>query len=269
MNVVPGRGARIILAMLPFILIAIIYVIGSAERRAANPEDKLLPPVSEMAATTKRLAAEPDRRTGEYVLWTDTLASLQRLALGLGIAAAIGLVLGLAIGLLPVMGAGLGTLIAVLSMIPPMAVLPILFIVFGLGELSKVMLIIIGITPTLVRDLSLEVSAMPREQLIKAQTLGASTWQVAIRVVLPQIMPRLLKCLRLMIGPAFLFLISAEAIASDVGLGYRIFLMRRYLSMDVILPYVAWITLLAYVLDQLLVLIGRRAFPWAFVQEPR
>jgi NitT/TauT family transport system permease protein len=257
------------LAMLPFILIAIIYVIGSAERRAANPDDKLLPPVSEMAATTKRLAAEPDRRTGEYVLWTDTAASLQRLALGLGIAAAIGLALGLTIGLLPVAGASFGTLIAVLSMIPPMAVLPILFIVFGLGELSKVMLIIIGVTPTLVRDLSLEVSAMPREQLIKAQTLGASTWQVAIRVVLPQIMPRLLKCLRLMIGPAFLFLISAEAIASDVGLGYRIFLMRRYLAMDVILPYVGWITLLAYLLDQALVLIGRRAFPWAFVQEPR
>jgi NitT/TauT family transport system permease protein len=72
-----------------------------------------------------------------------------------------------------------------------------------------------------------------------------------------------------MIGPAFLFLISAEAIASDVGLGYRIFLMRRYLAMDVILPYVAWITLLAYLLDQALVLIGRSAFPWAFVQEPR
>ena len=49
-----------------------------------------------------------------------------------------------------------------------------------------------------------------------------------------------------MLGPAFLFLISAEAIAADVGLGYRIFLVRRYLSMDVILPYVAWITLLAF-----------------------
>jgi NitT/TauT family transport system permease protein len=198
------------------------------------------------------------------VLWTDTAASLQRLALGLGIAAVVGLVLGLAIGLLPLAGAGFGTLVAVLSMIPPMAVLPILFIVFGLGELSKVVLIVIGVTPTLVRDLSLEVQSMPREQLIKAQTLGASTWQVAIRVVLPQIMPRLIKCLRLMIGPAFLFLISAEAIASDVGLGYRIFLVRRYLSMDVILPYVAWITLLAFVFDLALVWIGRRAFPWAY-----
>ncbi len=266
MNVVPARGSRIILAMLPFILIAIIYVIGSAERRAANPDDKLLPPVSEMVETSKRLAAEPDRRSGDYVLWADTAASLRRLALGLGISALAGLVFGLAIGLLPVAGAGFSTLVAVLSMIPPMAVLPVLFIVFGLGELSKVVLIIIGVTPTLIRDLSLEVAAMPREQLIKAQTLGASTWQVAIRVVLPQIMPRLIKCLRLMIGPAFLFLISAEAIASDVGLGYRIFLVRRYLSMDVILPYVAWITLLAYIFDLLLVWIGRRAFPWAYEQ---
>jgi NitT/TauT family transport system permease protein len=269
MNVVPGRGARIILAMLPFILIAIIYVIGSAERRAANPDDKLLPPISEMAATSKRLIAEPDRRSGDYVLWADTAASLQRLALGLGISALAGLTLGVAIGLLPVAGAGFGTLVAVLSMIPPMAVLPILFIVFGLGELSKVVLIIIGVTPMLVRDISLEVAGMPREQLIKAQTLGASTWQVAIRVVLPQIMPRLIKCLRLMIGPAFLFLISAEAIAADVGLGYRIFLVRRYLSMDVILPYVAWITLLAYLFDLALVFIGRSAFPWAYEQEAR
>ena len=130
-------------------------------------------------------------------------------------------------------------------------------------------LIIIGVTPMLVRDISLEVAGMPREQLIKAQTLGASTWQVAIRVVLPQIMPRLIKGLRLMIGPAFLFLISAEAIAADAGLGYRIFLVRRYLAMDVILPYVAWITLLAYLLDLALVLIGRRAFPWAYQREAR
>ena len=109
------------------------------------------------------------------------------------------------------------------------------------------MLIIIGVAPCLVRDMSIEVQSLPREQMIKAQTLGASTWQVAIRVVLPQIMPRLIKSVRLMLGPAFLFLISAEAIAADVGLGYRIFLVRRYLSMDVILPYVAWITLLAFV----------------------
>src|SRR5882762_3462146 len=269
MNIAPRRGGRLLLALIPFVLIALVYVVASAERRAVNPDDKLLPPVSEMVESIGRLAFEEDRRSGEIVLWADTAASMQRLLIGLTIATLIGLAFGLTLGLIPVAGAGLGTFVAVLSMIPPMAILPILFIVFGLGELSKVMLIIIGVTPMLTRDLSLEVAAMPREQLIKAQTLGASTWQVAIRVVLPQLMPRLIKCLRLMIGPAFLFLISAEAIASDVGLGYRIFLVRRYLSMDVILPYVAWITLLAYIFDLALVWIGRKAFPWAYEEAPR
>jgi NitT/TauT family transport system permease protein len=269
MNIAPPRGSRFLLAAIPFFLILMVYVIGSAERRAANPEDKLLPPISEMADTATRLATAPDRRSGDYVLWTDTAASLRRLLLGLGISTAIGLGFGLTVGLLPIAGASFGTIVAVISMIPPMAVLPILFIVFGLGELSKVMLIIIGVAPCLIRDMSIEVQGLPREQLIKAQTLGASTWQVAIRVVLPQIMPRLIKSVRLMLGPAFLFLISAEAIAADVGLGYRIFLVRRYLSMDVILPYVAWITLLAFIFDLLLDLFARKAFPWAYVEEPR
>ena len=59
-----------------------------------------------------------------------------------------------------------------------------------------------------------------------------------------------------------LFLIAAEAIASTDGLGYRIFLVRRYLSMDLILPYVAWITLLAFIIDWLLIKLNQKLFPW-------
>jgi NitT/TauT family transport system permease protein len=135
--------------------------------------------------------------------------------------------------------------------------------------LSKVVLIVIGVAPFLIRDQALAVASLPREQMIKAQTLGASTWHVAIRVVLPQIMPRLIESVRLSLGPAFLFLISAEAIASDVGLGYRIFLVRRYLAMDVIIPSVAWITLLSFMIDRALERVAHKAFPWAYVQEPR
>jgi NitT/TauT family transport system permease protein len=269
MNVDHGRGSRILLAVLPFVLLLLVYLVGSAERRAANPEDKLLPPITEMTDAVRKMATQPDRRTGEFVLWTDTQASLQRLVIGLGVATLIGLVFGLSIGILPTLNALLAALVAVASMIPPMAVLPILFIVFGLGELSKVVLIIFGVAPFLIRDLALAIAALPKEQMIKAQSLGASTWQLAIRVVLPQIMPRLVEAVRLSLGPAFLFLIAAEAIASDSGLGYRIFLMRRYLAMDVILPYVAWITLLSYGIDFLLAKLARRGFPWAYVEERR
>jgi len=149
-----------------------------------------------------------------------------------------------------------------MSMVPPLALLPILFIVMGLGENSKIALIVIGTLPCIIRDLAMKVQELPREQLIKAQTLGASTWQMALRVVTPQILPRLLDSLRLQLGPAWLFLIAAEAIASDSGLGYRIFLVRRYLAMDVIIPYVIWITLLAFLMDTGLRVLQRKLFPW-------
>ena len=163
---------------------------------------------------------------------------------------------------LPLFRAPLSPLLTVLSMVPPLAILPILFIVFGLGELSKVMLIVIGITPVLARDLEQRAREIPPELLIKAQTLGASTWTLILRVVLPQLLPRLLIALRLVLGSAWLFLIAAEAIASTDGLGYRIFLVRRYLAMDVILPYVAWITLLAWLMDLGLRRLTQLAFPW-------
>ncbi len=64
--------------------------------------------------------------------------------------------------------------------------------------------------------------------IIKAETLGASVWQMVTRLVLPQVLPHLITSLRLSLVPAWIFLISAEAIASTSGLGYRIFLVRRY-----------------------------------------
>jgi NitT/TauT family transport system permease protein len=106
------------------------------------------------------------------------------------------------------------------------------------------------------------VRELPKEQLIKAQTLDASTWQIVVRVVLPQVTPRLLDAVRLSLGAAWLFLIAAEAIASTEGLGYRIFLVRRYLAMDVIIPYVIWITFLAYLMDLALRRINVLLFPW-------
>ncbi|MEO0916068.1 MAG: ABC transporter permease [Pseudomonadota bacterium] len=262
-NITPGRVLSLFLLLLPFAAVAIAYSIGSEIRLAANPSDKLLPAPSTVWETIVRLTTEGDRRTGRILFWHDTWASLQRLFLGITISASLGLVFGLLIGLLPLARSLLAQFVAVLSMIPPLALLPILFIVFGLGELSKVVLIVVGTLPFIIRDLSQRTLEIPQELLVKAQTLGASSWVIAIRVALPLVMPRLIQAVRLSLGPAWLFLIAAEAIASDLGLGYRIFLVRRYLAMDTILTYVIWITLLAFLIDWLLRWASRRFFPWA------
>ncbi|MEM6305128.1 MAG: ABC transporter permease subunit [Pseudomonadota bacterium] len=258
----PGVALKALLIALPFVLVFVAYTTGSALRLAENPQDKLLPAPATIAATAERLFTEPDRRSETILLWRDTAASLTRLAWGVGLSAVLATVLGLLIGLLPHVHAGLASFVAVVSMIPPLAVLPILFIVFGLGELSKVVLIVVGILPFMTRDLSARVAEIPREMIVKAETLGASSLVIALRVALPQMLPRLIQSVRLSLGPAWLFLIAAEAIASQEGLGYRIFLVRRFLAMDVILAYVLWITLLAFLMDLALRLAARSLFPW-------
>ena len=262
-NIVPSRPMALFLLLLPFVLVIIAYAIGSDIRLTENPSDKLLPAPATIGDTMLRLTTEGDRRTGRILFWHDTLASLKRLGLGSGISAFFGLFFGLLIGLLPMVRSLMAQFVAVLSMIPPLALLPILFIVFGLGELSKVVLIVVGTLPFVIRDMSQRTLEIPQELLVKAQTLGASSWVIATRVALPQVMPRLIQAVRLSLGPAWLFLIAAEAIAADLGLGYRIFLVRRYLAMDVILTYVIWITLLAFVMDFVLRQVSKRLFPWA------
>lgn len=258
-----GRRQAIGLGAIPIVLLAIAYLVASAQRHALNPADKILPLPTGMASALWKMMQQPDALTGNLVFWADTLASLQRLGLGLGIATLMALLVGLVLGVLPPVRAMFGPLVTGIAVIPPIALLPILFIALGLGETAKVALIVIGIAPVMVRDVAGHVGALPREQIVKAQTLGAGSWQILLRVALPQALPRLIVALKLALGPAWVFLISAEAIASDVGLGYRIFLVRRYLSMDVIIPYVAWIALLAILMDVALTKLSHKAFPWA------
>jgi NitT/TauT family transport system permease protein len=256
----PGRALGVALAAAPFAAIAVVYLIASHVRLASNPDDKLLPSLGAMLEAFSRMAFEPDKRSGEYLLWADTLASLRRLACGVGLSALVGFAVGLNMGLFRGLGALARPVVTFLSIIPPLAVLPILFIALGVDEVAKIALIFLGTVFVFTRDTTLAVRALPGEQVPKALTLGASALDVVYRVVLPQVLPRLLETIRLSLGAAWLFLIAAEAIASTDGLGYRIFLARRYLSMDIIIPYVLWITLLGFALDYSL----RRLLSWRF-----
>lgn len=261
-NQKPSRLTTYALAIVPFVLTLVLYVTASHFRRLENPADKLLPSLDRMGATFYRMAFTADRRSGDYLLWVDTLDSLWRLGIGISVAALLAVVIGVLIGFIPHARSLLAPYIAAFSLIPPITVLPVLFIVFGLGEASKIALIVVGTAPVMIRSTAQSVLDIPRELIIKAETLGASVWQMLVRLVLPQTLPRLIASLRLALVPGWIFLISAEAIASTSGLGYRIFLVRRFLAMDVILPYVIWITLIAYLLDRGLLWFSRRAFPW-------
>jgi NitT/TauT family transport system permease protein len=258
----PPRGLRIVLAILPFVLLFVVYLIASDIRNTANPQDKLLPTVSKITKAFQKSALETNERSGTILLWSDTRASLRRLLIGMSAAAVVGLILGLNMGLLPGPQCVGMSFITFIANIPPLAILPILFITFGVDELGKTILIFLGTFPLITRDIYLATRKIPRENIVKALTLGASHAGVVYRVVYPQIIPRLIDTVRLSLGAAWLFLIASEAIASQDGLGYRIFLVRRYLSMDVIFIYVAWITGLAFCFDFGLRRWVARRYPW-------
>ena len=259
----PGKWLRRALAILPFVLLIAVYSIASEIRHRDNPSDKLLPSFTQMGQAVERMAFTEDRRSGKYLMPADTLASLKRLFIGILLAAAVGLLLGLNMGVFPGMDHGANPFVVFLSMIPPLAILPILFIVFGLGELSKTALIVIGVFPTITLDTYLRSSGVPRQQITKGLTLGASDFEVAYKIVLPQIMPGVLDTIRLNFKAVILFLIAGESLAATVGLGYRIFVVRRYLAMDIIIPYVIWMSLLAFTADFLLRWYIERRYHWS------
>src|ERR1700742_2349697 len=121
----PGRQASIYPAALPFVLLAIAYFAGSHMRLAENPNDKLLPALSSMAEAVKHMAFEIDVRTGSNLMLSDTIASLGRLLSALAISTLAALIFGIVIGLLPSANALLGPFVGVVSMVPPLALLPI------------------------------------------------------------------------------------------------------------------------------------------------
>jgi len=245
----PAGPWRAALIAIPFVLCLGLYIAASQARHAENPRDKILPTFTQMGEAVNRMAFQEDARTGKYLMLADTVSSLRRLLLGIVLAAVLGLVIGIHMGLFPGIEALSSAFITVVSIIPPLAILPILFITFGVDEVAKVVLIFIGTFPLICRDTYLYTKNIPREQITKALTLGAGPFRTTYSVIMPQVIPRLLDTTRLSFGAGWLFLIASEAIASTDGLGYRIFLVRRYLAMDIIIPYVFLITLLGYLID--------------------
>jgi NitT/TauT family transport system permease protein len=261
------RWADVTLGILPFVLVVGLYLWGAYYIRdmelrnteQATASSKLMPLPSQMWAGFKRSAFVPDSK-GDYRLWVDTQASCQRFFIGMAFVA-LGVVIGLYMGTFPIIESLLFRFFVFVDKVPPLLLLPILFIVFDVGELSKVALVVIGVLPGVVLDACRRTREIPHEQYYKAQTLGASESEIAWSVIFPQILPRMLGTLRLSFKAAWSYVIAGESIAAAVGIGYRIFVLRRYVAMDIIIPYVIWATIIMFLLDYMFQWVETR-FKW-------
>ncbi|MCU1276073.1 MAG: transporter permease, partial [Bryobacterales bacterium] len=242
----PSRLTCWILSWLLFATGISLYFYTANRRHQENPDDRVVPTLAELAAGVYQASMNPDgdeeqqpdsaaqsaiQRFRNGMLWKDTVASSRRFFYGLALLFPA-VLLGLHMGIFPYFGVFFLRFILFFDKIIALSVLPILFIAFGIDELSKVMLIVIGVTPTIILDTFNLSKTVPPEQLVKGFTLGASDFDVAYRVVLKQIWPRVLNSIRLNLKPLMLFLFAGEMIASTDGLAYRIALLRRHMGMN-------------------------------------
>ncbi len=270
----PGRTSGVLLSWTLFVIGIAIYLYISHARHLENPEDRVMPTVVQMARGMFDAALQPaeeDAQSGDAgnlaqrflasMLWKDTKATSRRFIYAM-LLLVPAVLIGLHMGLFPYVGQFCLRFILFFDKIVALSLLPILFIAFGIDELSKVMLIVIGVTPTIILDTFNLTRAVPGEQVVKAFTLGSSDFDVAYRVVLKQIMPRVLNSIRLNLKAVMLFLFAGEMIASTDGLAYRIALLRRHMGMDVIIPYVLWVALLLFLVDWTMRVVNRKLHPW-------
>ncbi|HLN02047.1 MAG TPA: ABC transporter permease subunit [Bryobacteraceae bacterium] len=272
----PSRAATWTLSWLLFATGIVMYFYTAQKRHKENPDDRVVPTLSQLASGIYQAAMSQDgddqpsadaqgqsafERFRHGMLWTDTVASSRRFFYGLALLFPA-VLLGLHMGIFPYFGIFFLRFILFFDKIIALSVLPILFIAFGIDELSKVMLIVIGVTPTIILDTFNLTKGVPPEQLVKGFTLGASDFDVAYRVVLKQIWPRVLNSIRLNLKPLMLFLFAGEMIASTDGLAYRIALLRRHMGMNIIIPYVLWVALLLFLVDLAMRLLNKKLHPW-------
>lgn len=271
----PNRLLMQALSALVFIVCIGLYTHTSIVRHRDNPEDRIVPSGAQLMAGIKSSVLEPaeesdyippdNASTWELVhhsmIWTDTMASGSRFLISLALLIPC-VILAVHIGLFPMFGALFMRFVLFFDKIVALSLLPILFIVFGIEEWSKIALIVIGVAPTMILDTIGMVNAVPREQIVKAFTLDANNFDVAYRVVFPQILPQIINSLRLNLKPMMLFLFAGEMIAASNGLAYRIAIMRRHMGMDIIIPYVLWVALLLFLIDLSLRILNRRLHPW-------
>ena len=270
----PQRAWAAILSWFLFAAGIAAYLWVAQARHRENPEDRVTPTIAQMATGMYNAVMQPAEedeaappaagfydRLSHSMLWKDTRATSRRFLLSLALLFPA-VLLGLHMGLFPYVGAFFLRFVLFFDKIVALSLLPILFIAFGIDELSKIMLIVIGVTPTIILDSFNLTRGVPPEQIVKAFTLGAGDFDVAYRVVLKQVAPRVLNSIRLNLKAVMLFLFAGEMIASTDGLAYRIALLRRHMGMDVIIPYVLWVALLLFLVDLGMRTINRKLHPW-------
>jgi NitT/TauT family transport system permease protein len=159
--------------------------------------------------------------------------------------------------------APLSPVVMFLSKIPPTAMMPIYFAVAGTDQKMFTSMVGLGIFFSMAQAVYSAVRENVTDEAInKAYTLGASEMEVIYEVIWKQILPNVIDCVRAQIGPALIFLIAAEWLIGDVGVGYQLRTQSRVLSMNVVFVYLIVLGALGVIAEYSLLWLRRTMCPW-------
>ena len=295
-NAEPSKYLRWILAMLPFILTIALYVHTSYKRHQENPNDKIMPGLSMMIERIKEFTfiVKTDNKfdeNGEFIpyvgpksfseafdqngvrgMWDyfkqgesqilkDFMATMYRFIIAM-LFIFLGVFVGLFMGCFPYVESLLYRYILFLDKIPAMVLTPVLFIFVAAGNPAIITLVVIAVVPTIILDVYKKVKEVPSEQVIKGMTMKASTLENIFRITYAQIIPKIYDTIRLNFKSIINMLIVGELLGAEAGLGYRIFLVRRFMDMATILPYIIILSMFAFYLDLKVGNHVAKKYPW-------
>jgi NitT/TauT family transport system permease protein len=196
-------------------------------------------------------------------LWPDIKISVLRIMLGFLASAVLAIPLGILIGAYKGIEAAQEPMNGFIRYVPVPALIPLVMVAAGIGEPAKVLLIFLGTYFQMVMIVADVTRQVPRDLLNASRTLGARPHQVLFNVLLPATLPGLMETCRTMIGWAWTYLVIAEVVATDAGLGYRIMKAQRFLRTDEIFVGIVVLGLLGLATDMLFKWLQPRVLPWA------
>src|SRR5881397_2727612 len=203
----------------------------------------------------------------ERALVESIAATLKRVLIGFGLAALVGVPLGVLAGSWRVVEAAGAPLALFGRNLPVAALIPLTILWFGIDETQKIMFIFIACVPFVYSDAVAAVVSVPDRYVETAQTLGAKPSQIVRKVLVPLALPDIYNSLRHLFGLAFGYIMLAELINAEHGLGYLLMTsQRRGLSEHIILILII-IGALAYGIDRMLFWFQRGLFPYRVVED--
>jgi nitrate/nitrite transport system permease protein len=207
-----------------------------------------------------KLFADPFYRNGpndQGIGW-NILFSLERVGLGFGLAAVVGIPLGFLIGRFALLNHMVSPLISLLKPVSPLAWLPIGLLVFKSANPAAIWTIFICSIWPMVINTAVGVQRVPEDYLNVARVLKLSEWKIATRILLPSVMPYLLTGVRLSVGTAWLVIVAAEMLTGGVGIGFWVWDEWNNLNVAHIIIAIFVIGLVGLLLEWLLVSLARR-----------